>query len=100
MQSAPATQRAIDNNKLNRAIRTAARMTDWNDHTGARRTYSKLFGYDDLTARYDELSRLHMEAGHLTSDLRDVRDAIDETMYGRIRRDYGEDMLRRIERGL
>lgn len=99
--SAPksAQQRALNTSSLNRAIRRAADQTNWNDHTGARRTIAKFFKYDDLVKRYDEVSKLHEEAGYLTSDLRDVREAIDETMDFRIRRDYGEDVLKRINRG-
>lgn len=85
---------------LNRAVTKAYRLTDENQHTEARRTFAKLFKYDDLVKRYDDLNKEHLKAGHLTSELRDVRQAIDETMEARIKRDYGEDTLRQIRRGL
>lgn len=85
---------------LHRAVTRAYRLTDENQHTAARKTFAKLFKYDDLVKRYDALNKEHLKAGHLTSDLRDVRDAIDETLYGRIRRDYGDDVLKQVNRGL
>ena len=91
---------SVNKKSLNRAVKKAYDLTNWNDHTGARRTMAKFFKYDDLVKRYDEVSKLHEEAGSLTSELRDVRDAIDETMDFRIRRDYGEDVLKQVYKGL
>lgn len=91
---------SVSPSALHRAVTRAYRLTDENHHTEARKTFARLFGYDDLVKRYDEVNRLHMEAGHLTKDLSDMRDAIDETMEERIRRQHGEDTLKQVYRGL
>ena len=94
------TKLEIAPSALHRAVTKAYRLTDRNDHTEARKTFAKLFKYDDLAKRYDEVEKLHMEAGHLTKDLSDMRNAIDETLEARIKKDYGEDVLRQVYRGL
>ena len=93
-------QATIASSKLNRAVGTAARMTDSNYHQYARRVLSRAFGYDDLTSEYSSIIREHERAGHLTQPLSERVDNADNEMFRRIRMQYGNDILRRVYRGL
>lgn len=93
-------QATIDNAKLNRAIGRAASMTDNNYHQEARRVLSRAFGYDDLTSEYSSIIREHERAGRLTQPLSEREDNADNELFRRIRMQYGDDILRRVYRGL
>ena len=90
----------LDMNGLNRAIRKAEEETDWNFHTPARMTLSRFFKYDDLTNSYKKIWNEQLEAGSLTQDLYERRQAADQALYERIREQYGEDVLRKVRSGL
>lgn len=93
-------QATVDDATLNRALGRARHLTDINNHTLARRTFSRLFGYDDLTDEYGAILREQNRAGHLTQELAERRERAEEEMFRRIRMQYGDDVVRRIYRAL
>lgn len=90
----------LNQNALNRAIKKAEEFTDWNNHNEARITLTKFFKYDDLTQSYKQIQKEHHEAGSLTRDLYERRMNNDRIFDERVREQYGEDVLRKIRRGL
>lgn len=90
----------IDMRGLDKAIKKAEEQTDWNYHDDSRLTLSKFFKYDDLTKKYNDIKKKHNAAGSLTKDLYEQRNAADDAFYERVREQYGEDILRRVKRGL
>lgn len=99
-ERAQAPTKTISSRSLSRAVNRAAELTDWNNHTEARRTFAKAFKYDDLNERYKALDRDHRSLGHLSKELYERRTAIDDDLFGRIRSEYGEETLRRVYQGL
>lgn len=96
------TSGAVDMNsrKFKSAITRAHNYTDDNFHGEARQTVAKAFGYNDLADRYKKVNDEHEEVGSLTPRLAERRNALDDELEKRIRRDYGDEGIRQYIRGL
>ena len=90
----------MSSRKFKSAITRAHNYTDDNFHGEARQTVAKAFGYNDLADRYKKVNAEHEKAGSLTPRLAERRNALDDELENRIRRDYGEDGIRQYNRGL
>ena len=90
----------MSSRKFKSAITRAHNYTDDNFHGEARQTVAKAFGYNDLADRYKKVNDEHERAGSLTPRLAERRNALDDELENRIRRDYGEDGIRQYNRGL
>ena len=88
--------KSIDAKSLNRTLGRVGRYTDENYHNEARLTLSKYFKYNDLTKRYN---RYTQGDGMTMDDLND-RYKADQELYNRIKKDYGEGVLRKVQQKL
>ena len=96
----PGQKATLSNRALNRAVADAAEMTDWNNHSGAIRTFTTHFKYNDLTSRLDRIIKEHNRLGHLPAELYDERYEILQEMLNRVRNEYGENVLRKVNSAL
>lgn len=98
--SASASQRVLNPRAFTRAVNRAIRQTDENYHTEALQTFTRHFKYNDLTKELNQIHKEHLAAGSLTQDLWERRSRVMNELENRVRRDYGEDVLRRVRQGL
>ena len=71
-------------------------MTDNNNHSEVRVSMSKFFGYEDLNKEYKSILSEHRKVGYLDYDLYSKRNSLDEKFRKRIKKDYGEGVLRML----
>lgn len=93
-------QKSVNQRAFSRAVNRAARLTDENYHTESLMVFSRHFKYDDLTKELKAIDKEHNAAGHLTRELYERRTRAMNTMFDRIRNEYGEDTLRKVSKGL
>lgn len=90
----------VDAGALRRAVSRASSYTDSNYHNYSLRVFSRLFKYDDLTSDLDQLIREHERLGHMSGDMMERRTRIYRELLDRVGRDYGDDVVRNIRKGL
>ena len=91
---------SVNKKSLNRAVKKAYDLTEWNNHNEALQVFSKYFKYDDITRGLKDNLKAHNEAGHLTQELYEQRNGLSNELFSRIKRDYGEDVLKQVYKGL
>ena len=85
---------------LNRAIGRATRLTDNNAHQEALRTFTRHFGYTDLTRELDSIIKEQDRVGYLSQPLIDRANRVIDEYHRRVLQDYGPDVLRRTYNAL
>lgn len=92
--------RAINERSLGRAVKRWESMTEENRHGEARQSIAKYFKYKDIEDEYKFINGEHNRIGYLPGTLQAQRRAMDDKMFKRIRKQYGEKTLRKVYRGL
>ena len=62
------------------AFREVAKLTDVNDHTGARILSAKILQMPLLAKEYEKLHKSHMSLGYLSPKLSDARNVLDKKL--------------------
>ena len=90
----------VSGRRFEQALRRAESLTDSNNHTEALKTFTDLFGYEDLSNNLSDIMREHQQARSLSAALYNRREMIRMELNDRIRRDYGLGILNRVYRAL
>ena len=99
-QEAPREKKTVDTKSFNRAMGRVGYYTDINYHNEAYRGVSKYFKYDDLTDRYNKVIKQYNKDDYMTQKNINTKNKIDDELFARIKEDYGDDILRQVQRKL
>lgn len=91
------TQKTFTTTDLNKLCKRVEKLTDWNQHTEARKVICKRLGYLDLCNQLDIIDAFHNKIGYLTEDLSNERLSITKAMFMRVYSDCADCVTNRLK---
>jgi len=88
--------KTMDDATLDKLVAQVEDLTDSNNHTGSLIAIAKGFKYTKFIKILDLIAKISDVENNMPEELNDYRNSISKQMYDFIKKDYGQDVYKKI----